>query len=295
MTEPIDPVASDETEGATAQAAFKSELADGRQRFLSYVIVHGLDTGRRTPEDFLRHFGPTPIMEGLAEAPELRAKILTPTTGTKTKVAQRKSWQNAAEDLRIALEVGATNAPEILSAFAPDDRVRYLDTKRLWAYIAEGDFWKAQAGAAQSVARAHLVFMLRQALKDYLLTHREIVEGVTVGEIANRLPRAELGQIIENALDRGHRSLSYNERNLMDDVPPERLVEQVPLPHIWQGVIRQRIADVHGFSGAENAESPAEPAPEPRAGENGERGWSAPPPETRRGSKRNTRRPRGSG
>ena len=33
-----------------------SNLSKGRERFLAHVIEHGFEVGRRSPEDFVRHF-----------------------------------------------------------------------------------------------------------------------------------------------------------------------------------------------------------------------------------------------
>jgi hypothetical protein len=294
MSEQIDARESSEAESTPPEPPFQSQLKDGRQRFLSHVVVQGLEVARRSPADFVRHFDPSSIMRGLADAPSLRAGILSPSTGIKPKIALRKSWQSAADDLQIALDVGATDPGEIVAGFAPDDRVRYLDPKRLWAYVVEGDFWKSPANETQGVAKSHVAFMMCQALRDDLITHRDIVEGVTVGEIAARVPRVELGKIIESALDCGHRAQAYTEKRLLDDMPPERLVEHVPLPHIWQSVVCQRIADVHGYGAS--GEEPAAADEIPQANDNVERGWSnLPPAEVRKSSKRNSKRPRGAG
>src|SRR5688572_16386002 len=87
-----------------------SSLGTGRERFLAYVIEHGFEIGRRTPEDFVRHFPPAAIMEGLKNQPRLRASLLVHTTGVKERVALKKTWESAAQDLQIALDEGETNA-----------------------------------------------------------------------------------------------------------------------------------------------------------------------------------------
>jgi len=46
---------------ATAEATpkpFDSKLGTGKERFLVQVMVHALEAGWRTPEDFVRHFPP---------------------------------------------------------------------------------------------------------------------------------------------------------------------------------------------------------------------------------------------
>src|SRR5688500_18332459 len=104
-------------------SSYTSKLTEGRQRFLAYVIEHGLEIGRRTHVDFSRHFPRSAIMDGLKNQPRLRAAILVLTTGVKQKSALKKSAQSAAEDVQIALEEGETDAESIVMLFNPDDRV----------------------------------------------------------------------------------------------------------------------------------------------------------------------------
>src|SRR5436305_422475 len=103
---------------------FVSGLDDGRQRFLARAIGHSLERGRRTPDDLLRHFPPSAIMKGLEHNAELRAFILASTTGIKQKIALKKSWQDAATDLRLALDERETNAEAIVELFTADECVR---------------------------------------------------------------------------------------------------------------------------------------------------------------------------
>ncbi len=238
---------------------FKSRLEHGKDRFLAHAIEHALESGRRTPEDFVRHFPPEAIMEGLAHQPRLRASILVLTTGLKQKIAARKSWQSAAEDLQIALDEGETDCESIVGVFKPDDRVRFLDGKKIWQFLIEGEFW----GVSQSdqdkhrISKEHTAFMLERALLDNLVTHEDVVEGITVAEMAKRLPKTELGKIIEGALSKSKSSSPFTEVDLLAEMPPFVLVEYVPLPHIYKSVIAEKIAVTHGY-----VETPkAEPEP----------------------------------
>jgi hypothetical protein len=185
----------------------KSSLTKGRERFLAHVIDHGFEVGRRSPEDFVRHFPPTLIMEGLKDQPQLRAKIVVQATGLKEKVALKKTWESCADDLQIALDEAETDASSIMKVFELDDRVRYLDAKALWSYVTEGEFWKISPSRQKeyAAAKSHMAFMLAQALEDKLVTHGDIVEGITVEELASRLPKSELGKIIKGALECGKR------------------------------------------------------------------------------------------
>src|SRR5262249_8171701 len=156
---------------------------EGHQRFLAYAIENSFVCGRRTAQDFIRHFPPEAIMKGLEREPELRAAILVLTTGLKQKIALKKEWQDAGTDLQSAVDEGETDAESIVALFAPDDRVRYLDPKKIWDFLVEGDFWRTSSSgktAAPEVARNHVAFLLDRALEDKLVSHRDIVEGVTV-------------------------------------------------------------------------------------------------------------------
>ena len=54
-------------------------------------------------------------MKGLEHQPSIRASILVLTTGLKQKIAIKKSWQSAAEDLQISLDEGETDAESIVA------------------------------------------------------------------------------------------------------------------------------------------------------------------------------------
>lgn len=255
-------MAHDENNGGTSEggrAPFVSKLEHGKDRFLAHAIEHALEVGRRTAKDFIAHFPPSAIMEGLASRANLRAEILAHTTGIKSKIASKKSWKSAAEDLQIALDERETDAEAIVAVFQPDDRVRYLDARKIWKFLTEGDFWNTPATRKDEYrsAKRHIAFMLERALTDKLITHRDIVEGLTVAEIAVRLPKAELGKIIEGALIAGKAGAPFTEVELLAAMPPEVAVEYIPLPHIWETVVLPRIAVTHGYAEGTAAPQPA--------------------------------------
>jgi len=237
---------------------FESKLADGRQRFLACAIEHALLSGRRNARDFMRHFPPALIMEGMSDHPELRAGILAQTTGLKLKIAAKKSWQSAAEDLGIALAEGETNPETVVSVFHPDDRIRYLDARRLWGFLIEGEFWNVAPTKSEEhrIAKQHIAFLLDRALVDGLVNHRQIIEGITVAELATRLPKAELGKIIEGALAAGQRKAPFTEVELWSALTAPVLVEYVPLSHLWNLVIAPKVAETHGYSLRPATEAP---------------------------------------
>jgi hypothetical protein len=250
------------------QIQFRSQLPQGRQRFLAHVLEHALRVGRRSASDFVRHFPPAAIMEGIANQPELRGRILEHTTGLKQKIAIKKSWSSAAEDLSIALAEGETSAQVVVDVFGPDERVRFLDAQKLWSFLVEGEFWLATLAKKEeyTIAKQHLSFMLERALTDGLLTQRDIVDGITVAELAVRLPKAELGKIIQQALTSGHAGTPFTESDLLIAMPPEVMVEYVPLAHLFEQIVIPKIAEAHDYVPRRLAE-PTQAQPEPAAQE----------------------------
>jgi hypothetical protein len=254
---------------AIKEGARTSTLSKGRERFLAHVIEHGFEVGRRSPEDFVRHFPPTLIMEGLRDQPKLRANILVAATGLKEKVAIKKSWESCADDLQIALDEGETDATLVMKVFQMDDRVRYLDAKLLWSYVTEGEFWKISPSRQKeyAAAKSHMAFMLARALDDKLVTHADIVEGITVEELASRLPKSELGKIIKGALDCGKRNAPFTETDLLGSMPPDVLVNYMPLFQVWDSIIETKIAFEHGYATKKKGEK-VDPGDHPSATNN---------------------------
>lgn len=249
------------------EASRSSQLPKGRERFLAHVIEHGFEVGRRSPEDFVRHFPPTLIMEGLKDQAKLRANILVQATGVKEKVAVKKSWESCADDLQIALDENETTAGAIMTVFQMDDRVRYLDHKALWAYVTEGEFWKISPSRQKeyAAAKSHMAFMLARALEDKLVSHQDIVEGITVEELASRLPKSELGKIIKGALECGKRNAPFTETDLLGSMPPDVLVNYMPLFQVWDAIIDPKIAIEHDYTNRKKAEK-SERADKPESG-----------------------------
>jgi hypothetical protein len=257
-------MANDEPDngGGAETPSFESKLETGRERFLAHAIEHAFEVGRRTAADFVRHFPPAAIMEGLAEQPSLRAKILAFTTGIKPRIALKKAWASAGEDLQIALDERETDEETIVDAIDPDDRVRYLDPKKLWQFLIEGEFWNVSVSSKEDHRRArlHIAYLLERALQDRLVTHQDVVLGISVNELALRLPKAELGKLIEAALERGRAKKPFTDTDLLVARPPSVLVEHVPLPHIWMTVIEPKVAFIHGYveSGAPSMPPPSQ-------------------------------------
>jgi len=234
----------------------ESKLEPGMLRFMAHVIENGLQAGLRTQDDFIRHFPPLDIMKGLAERPDLRANILVPTTGVRPKIALKKSAESAGLDLQIALDEGETDAAVIVSLFHPDDRVRYLESARLWNYVIEPKFWSVEKSQSAEFdrARSHMAFILDRAMEDRLLTHRDIVDGITVATMVQYLPVSELQAVIEKALANSHNGKAFNEQDFLKVTPSQTLVEHVPLSVIWETVICPKVANRSDLTGSAERE-----------------------------------------
>ena len=244
---------------------YASKLAHGHERFLAHVIEHGLFVGRRSPEDFIRHFPPAVIMEGLGNRPDLRSAILVVATGVRPKVAEKKTATSAGDDLQIALDEGETDAETIVTLFDADDRVRYLDREELWAYVTEGRFWEVEPSDAAGLDRAqkHVAYILERALADELITHRDVVEGITVQKLAELLPRPELERLLSSVLSNARRATAFTEVDVLATVPCTTIVRHVPLALIWARVVVPKIAESHGLAPKPPPPKPAVVEPEP--------------------------------
>ena len=219
---------------------FNSSLSTGAERFLSEVVQHGLSHGRRTPADFIRHFSAGTIMDSLTEVPPVRARFLVTLVGVRERTAIRTPAEDAGRLLQAALDEGDCDAEAIVAVFDPDDRVRYLDPHLLWSFLTEGDFWKvsrAKDAAGHKVAQAHIAYMLERALAAGLIKHIDIIEGVTVELLSDKLPRAELAKLVRATLDAGREGRAFTDADVFSAVPLGVLVDHVPLPQIVAGVI----------------------------------------------------------
>jgi hypothetical protein len=226
---------------------FKSELKTGAERFLSQVVVSSLQDGWRTPDDFLRHFKPADLMQGLEKAPDLRAALLVKAAGVHERIAKKKSTSSAAEDLRIALDEGISSPADILELIPPDDRVRCLDRAKLWAFVTEEHFWAADAAIAGERAVSRMVFFLEGALGESLLSLGDIADGITFETISTRLPLKELQRVVKFALENGRKKTPLTEQGLLDVVALKDLVGYVPLDHVYKRVLVAKVAQPSGF------------------------------------------------
>lgn len=221
-------------------ADFVSELSSPSERWLARVMVHTLQEGFRTAEDFVEFFSPAEIMESLDSDPDLRAKILVEAAGVHERIARKKSTNSAAEDLRIALEEGICNASTVLDLFPPDARIAHLEHGRLWTFLTEDEFWTSVSDADQAIKRVQ--FMLDTALDEELITLQELADGITFEEIAKRLPREDLESLVVEALKLGRKRSVFDEASLVDAVPLSALLGHLALETVWDTVIVEKIA-----------------------------------------------------
>lgn len=252
------------TNGASAPSTpFVSKLPKGPQRFLAYVLEHSLQHGRRTAHDFIRHFPPAAIMKALENEPQLRANIIVMTTGTHMKVALKKSAESCGTDLQIALEEDEADVESVVTLFQPDDRVRFLDNRALWVFLTEGAFWQTDPNKDRNgytTAASHLTYMIERALEEQMLSHRQVLDGITVAKLAIVLPREALAQVVQAALDRGRAGKPFVDSSLLDVATIHTLAEHVPLPWLWNEVIVPHIAEAHGLAEAAGAKAGAKEA-----------------------------------
>jgi hypothetical protein len=270
---------------------FVSHLPGARERFLSQLVHHALASGWRTPEDFLRQFPPAAIMESLSSATELRARLLVATTGVHEKIARKKCVASAGEDLQLALDERITDPAAVVAAFAPDERVRHLDARRLWRFVVEGESWSPlgnTTGAGRARAVERLTFIVERALAEQIVTLRDVFDGLTFDEIASCLPQTELQAVVTHALRCAREGTPLGEERFLEVVRLESLLEHIAIDHSWQRVVLDRIALPAGFVegpvrsspssaqptvAAETPAPPAEPRSEPRNAKK-EPGWS---------------------
>jgi hypothetical protein len=269
------------SDGGTGSGSdFKSSLKSPSDRFLAQTVVHTLERGFRTADDFLRHFKPMDLMQGLEGAPDLRAKILIEGAGVHEKIARKKSLASAAEDLKLALDEGVTNGVQLLGLLPPDDRVRYLDHKKLWAFTTEDEFWSPlNAEANVDGALSRVVFLIENALRENLLSLQVLTDGITFDSISTRLPMKELQKLVRHALKLGREKKPLSEQELLESVPLKTLVGYIPLEHVFNNVLVEKVAKPAGFIGGDGWDSRPSEKLEPKLeAKPDEQRKSVPPP-----------------
>jgi hypothetical protein len=245
---------------------YPSDLASTSSRWLSRALQHTLANSWQTPDDFLQHFGPDVIMQALADADELRVKLLVKLANVHERIAAKKSLASATEDLRLALDEKVTTPEAVLDLFPADDRVRHLKAPLLWRFMFEDSFFTTKPGDGESAhqrAVKRLSFLVNSALEESLLSLKDIVDGIEIERLADCLPVDELRRVVTRAMQLGRDKAPLDEERLLDVVPLAKVLAYVPLEFVWQNVIVRRIGEPYGFMDQQSASR--RPAPEPSA------------------------------
>lgn len=219
---------------------FASSLSHGADRFLAEAVDHTLESGRRTKAEFIALFPPNKIMEALEAVPELRARFLTLLVGVRERTALRTPHQDAGRLLEAALTEGDCDPDAIVDVFDPDDRVRYLPARLLWFFVTEEEFWKVSRSkdpAGHKAAQRYVAYWIERGISHGLHTHQDIVDGITIEAMADKLPRGELAKTLRRALEMGRESLPYTESDLYGAVPADVLVDHIALAHLMDNVV----------------------------------------------------------
>jgi hypothetical protein len=246
---------------------YPSDLASTSSRWLSRALQHTLAMSWQTPDDFLQHFSPEVIMQALADADELRARLLVKLANVHERIAAKKSLASATEDLRLALDEKVTTPEAVLELFPADDRVRHLKAPLLWRFMFEDAFFlttPTDGETAHQRAVRRLNFLVTSGLEESLLSLKDIVDGIGIERLTDSLPPEELKRVVTRALQLGREKSPLDEERLLDVVSLAKVLGYVPLDVIWQNVIVRRIAEPYGFVDEQTSSSrrgaPAEPS-----------------------------------
>ena len=250
---------------ADSPETYPSDLASTSSRWLSRALQHTLNSAWQTPDDFLQHFGPDTIMQALADADEIRARLLVKLANVHERIAAKKSLSSASEDLRLAIDEHVTTPEAVLELFQADDRVRYLKAPLLWRFMFEDTFYltlPSDGESAHQRAVRRLTFLVKCGLEESLVTLKDLVDGIEIERLADCLPPEELRRIVARAMHLGREKALLDEERLFDLVPLEKVLGFVPLDVVWQNVILRRIAEPYGFveeSSVRKSGAPPEP------------------------------------
>src|SRR5262249_43688453 len=147
----------------------------------------------------------------------------------------------------------------------PDERVRNLDHKLLWKFVTEEEFWKK----ATTEAIGRVIFLLEMGLDEGLVSLQDVADGLTFREISLRLPEADVRKLLEHALASSRSGRPLDEQSLLEVVALPKIVEYVPLDHVWDRVIIDKIARpcefVAGGDKSDLKPPPVRPSQPPKA------------------------------
>jgi hypothetical protein len=264
-------------------SSYHSGLDQAPARFLSRVVQHTLANDWQTPDDFLQHFGPDAIVQSLAKADALRAKLLVKLANVHERIAVKKSIDSASEDLRLALEEGITTAQAVVEQYPADDRVRYLKAPLLWNFMFAEPFHKtthSDGEAAYARAAGRMIFLLQCALDEGVLTLEQFADGLGFEFIVEHLPVDLLRKVVVSALRGGRRKEPLSEAALFEVVALPQVLKFLPLDIVWQRVVIDRIAKSNGWVEGEavTTSESSNPAVAPRVTPPKKRPSEVPPP-----------------
>jgi hypothetical protein len=227
-----------------APAQVPSQPSDPRQRFLARVLEASFERGWRTADEFLEAFPPAVLLDALERAPGLRLQLLVECAQIPRKIAARRSAAAAREDLELALEEGLTTAATLLATIPLEARVQHLEAARLWRFAVEGDWLDRapESREAQQSAVDRVTTIVRLALGERLITLHELAAGLTPEQIATRLPVSVLRAVFVYAMKCAAERAPTDSERLLGIVQLESLVADLPVAHVWQTVVNERIA-----------------------------------------------------
>lgn len=215
-----------------------SNLQSPPDRFLSLVTQFALKEEWLSAADVCEEFPPETIMTALADADDLRARLLIEAAGVHAKIAPKKSTSAAAEDLQIALDEGVCTPDDILKLLPVDELVQHLDRAAIWKVVTRDQFW-LQDGARPQARMQH---MIETGLEQDLLDGYRLLRAVTPEQLASDLPRELVEKALTAALELGLNDSAYDPSALLDTIGLSQWLEHLPLAHFWDTVIITELA-----------------------------------------------------
>ena len=83
---------------------------------------------------------------------------------------------------------------------------------------------------------------------DRLLTARDVVTAISVPTLVDRLPREDVANVLERALEDGRQDTPFMDESFFEVVPLDSVVTHVPLATLWNWVLGAKIGRVYGLS-----------------------------------------------
>jgi hypothetical protein len=245
-------------------------------RFLADMLraLHGPGSSQRNAKTFYSVFTPREVMDGLAQRPDLRVKLVKAITGSPAALLRRLSSEAlafqidllAVEDLpegERSVRAEADRALAVhdlyLKYLDPVDIAIYMPAQAIWTYESRDNWWKVEPTAG---ARALMATELRSIRRHAILTDSEILDLLGDETLERCLPlpvRTALRRAARRAAKEGRpfsdadlfagAASGADGRDLIDE-----MVENVPLPQLRE-VIAQ-VGRMLGLSDQDDSEEP---------------------------------------